>query len=292
MRNSLVCSAPPTILEPGLCVDYQLILKITHGLLRPDSKLKTTLTYIPRIIPPQPSPLRQNAYIEGTLLPGPARDPDGWVTLPSVVVRGKLEIAHFKMDVQCTVSLSLATPLSYTRGTVIPCYMTLSSQNTRALELLADHRVQNVRLARTVQIFEDRLKGLDQFSEGKEAKLLKDVTDAELAVWWIPPKDVIQDTNMRQLQGEIHLSSELPPSSDFLLSSIRYAVQILPFDTDIFEHTPDLNKDDVLLSYPVVIGTVNASGPIATAFTKYSARPRRNLKDTELISGYVSDFFW
>ena len=64
-------------------------------------------------------------------------------------------------------------------------------------------------------------------------------------------------------------------------------MQILPFDTEIFEHTPNLNKDGVLLSYPVVIATVNASGPIATAFTKYSARPMRNLKeDSELISGY------
>jgi len=201
------------------------------------------------------------------------------------------------MDVQCTVSLSLATPLSYTRGTVIPCYMTLSSQNTRALELLADHRVQNVRLARTVQIFQDKLKGLDQFSEGKEPKSFKDVTEAGLAVWWIPPKDVIQDTNMRQLQGEIHLSSELPPSSDFLLSSIRYAVQILPFDTEIFEHTRNLDKegdvsDGVLLSYPVVIASVHASGPIATAFTKSSARPRRKLKeDSELIGGYVTNLF-
>ena len=104
--------------------------------------------------------------------------------------------------------------------------MTISSQNTKALELLADHKLQNVRLARTVQIFEDKLKGLDQFSEGKEPKSFKDITEAGLAVWWVPPKDVVQDTNMRQLQGEIHLSSELPPSSDILPLSIRVSLEL------------------------------------------------------------------
>jgi len=173
--------------------------------------------------------------------------------------------------------------------------MTISSQNTKALELLADHKLQNVRLARTVQIFEDKLKGLDQFSEGKEPKWFKDITEAGLAVWWVPPKDVIQDTNMRQLQGEIHLSNELPPSSDFLPLRIRYAVQILPFDTEMFEYTPNPNEDGdisggVLLSYPVVIATVHASGPIPTAFIKHSAclaSPGRKLNDdSDFVNGY------
>ena len=67
-------------------------------------RLKTTVTYIPEIIPAPPSPLRQNAYLESTFLPGPERDPDGWVTLPSAVVSGKLKIADLTIDVQCTVN--------------------------------------------------------------------------------------------------------------------------------------------------------------------------------------------
>jgi len=66
-------------------------------------RLKTIVSYVPQIIPPPPSPLRQNAYLEGTFLPGPDRDPDGWVTLPSVVVCGKVQLAQFLIDVECTV---------------------------------------------------------------------------------------------------------------------------------------------------------------------------------------------
>ena len=72
-------------------------------------------------MPAPSSPLRQNAYLEGTLLPGPDRDPDGWVTLPSVVVRGKLEIAGVPTDVQCTVR-SHCIPPSY-----VPCVHTSRS---------------------------------------------------------------------------------------------------------------------------------------------------------------------
>ena len=51
-------------------------------------------------------------------------------------------------------------------------------------------------------------------------------------------------------------------------------MQILPFDAEKFEYTPEpnLDKDNdtseaVLQSYPVTIATVNGSGPIPTAFT-------------------------
>lgn len=39
-RNSLVCPTPPTVLERSLAanVEYQLILQITHGFLRLNSK--------------------------------------------------------------------------------------------------------------------------------------------------------------------------------------------------------------------------------------------------------------
>lgn len=56
-------------------------------------------------------------------------------------------------------------------------------------------------------------------------------------------------------------------------------MQILPFNTKSFEYTPEsshANDSDpseaVLQSYPVVIATVNGSGPIPSAFTE---QPRR-----------------
>lgn len=83
-----------------------------------------------------------------------------------------------------------------------------------------------MRLARTVQLFEDPLKSLDQFSQGKERKPFNDITEAGLAVWWVPPKDVNQTSYTRQLQGEIRLSSELLPSFDFLVLCIRASIHL------------------------------------------------------------------
>jgi hypothetical protein len=70
-------------------------------------------------------------------------------------------------------------------------------------------------------------------------------------------------------------------------------VQILPFDTDIFEYTSNPNKDSdnvsgcVLQSHPVVIATIIGSGPIPTAFTKQIARrKRKNDNDPDDFIGY------
>lgn len=70
-------------------------------------------------------------------------------------------------------------------------------------------------------------------------------------------------------------------------------MQVLPFDTEIFEYTSDLNKDSdvsgaVLQSYPVVIATVNGSGPIPAPFTKHSASARRKLNNDPLDIGGVT----
>ena len=92
-----------------------------------------------------------------------------------------------------------------------------------------------MKLTRTVEFFEDSLKGVNQFSQGKEHRSVKDTTEVGLAVWWVPPKDVIQDTYVRQLQGEIHLSSKLLPSSDFLPLSISVSfrfMDLLPWFID------------------------------------------------------------
>ena len=81
------------------------------------------MTYTPEIIPGPASALRQNAYLEGTLLPGPGRDPDGWFTLPSVVVSGKLQVAHSPIDVQCTVRSGCISPFV----SRVPTYLCLGT---------------------------------------------------------------------------------------------------------------------------------------------------------------------
>ena len=54
-------------------------------------RIKAPVVFIPHITPDPPSEMRQNAYLEGSFLPLPPRDPEGWVALPKVSVNGVLQ---------------------------------------------------------------------------------------------------------------------------------------------------------------------------------------------------------
>ena len=50
-------------------------------------------------------------------------------------------------------------------------------------------------------------------SLGKARTLNTIEHEISVAVWWVPPKDILQETYVRHLEGEIHLQSDLQPSS-------------------------------------------------------------------------------
>lgn len=126
-----------------------------------------------------------------------------------------------------------------------------SSQIMRALELLADFKLQYARLARSIQFLEDSLEGLVRAKNPSRSRISQklgwqfDGTQGRHSRY-------VHATCMCQLQGEIHSSGQLSPSSDFLLLTIHvssdlwtssftddglgvlyYTVQVLPFDTEI-----------------------------------------------------------
>lgn len=68
-------------------------------------RLQTKLTYIALEQPEPPSLLRQLSYQENTPVLGPDVDPQGWKTLPTVVVSGTVFGDH-RVDISCTVSHS------------------------------------------------------------------------------------------------------------------------------------------------------------------------------------------
>lgn len=88
--------------------------------------------------------------------------------------------------------------------------------DSKAPELLFNPKMQYVRLARRVRFFEDPTKGIEQKLQGKEPNVFEEVDETELAVWWVPPKDIPQEDYTKRLEGEIHLAKDLPPSSDFI----------------------------------------------------------------------------
>ncbi|EDR05590.1 uncharacterized protein LACBIDRAFT_302914 [Laccaria bicolor S238N-H82] len=244
-----VYPTPQTFLERGIRanVQYELSLHIAYGMLRPASKLKTAVVYTPSIIPPLASVARQQAYIQGSSLPEPAADPDGWQTLPKVMVYGKLP-RRPEVEVECT--LSLAKPLCYTRGTVIPCYLTLECLDVHALDLLSTLKSPIVRLTRRVRYTPGASSTTDAvlnepsspfgtlsgdpfasptksypggmpFFNGKRGDMIEEIDEVELAVWWVPANGATQEMYLRKLEGEIHLAKDLQPTCRFLPFSVE-----------------------------------------------------------------------
>ncbi|KAF9009611.1 hypothetical protein BDQ17DRAFT_1072921 [Cyathus striatus] len=254
-------ATPQTFRQHGksISVEYELILKISHGFLRADSKLHVSVTYIPDIVPPPLSEIRQLVCRDRIGVPGPEIDPDGWYTLPSTVISGQL--LHRPVELTCV--FSLARPLVYTRGTFIPTHLVLSSSDTQALDVLSSVKAVQVRLVQTLEYFQDP-KNVAGGTEESDV-----VTQAQ---WWNPQDPSAQDAGKRTLFGELHLPKDMQPSCSFLLLNVEYTVELFPFISPVFEsgQRPDIP----VLSCPVKIGTVNAAGPIPKAVTSPPPRAR------------------
>lgn len=162
--------------------------------------------------------LRQLAYQENSPLLPPETDPEGWRTLTPVIVRGSVFTAR-NVDVKCT--LSLANPLSYTRGSVIPLFLTMSSNDTQTLDLLSSGKAASVRLLRRVKYHMAASQLSNMKQGGAEWKESTDYLDN--AVWW-PANDGGGDRHNRRMCGEIRLLKDLKPSCSIAHFSIEVSV--------------------------------------------------------------------
>ncbi|KAF4619752.1 hypothetical protein D9613_004949 [Agrocybe pediades] len=300
---------PQTFLERNVkgSVQYELVLRITHGMLRSDSKLQVDVSYVPDITPSPSSILRQLSYGENLAIPGPEVDPAGWSVLPPVTMRGKL-FGERNVKFQCT--LSLANPKSYTRGTFIPCHLSVYSSDTEALELVATPKHIAVHLVRRVQYYQDPNARTGNNGNGAASSPVESQVEVERAVWWTS-QDVTETTlaaeaTSRQFSGEIHLDKDLQASSVFPLFKISYDVELLPFRSSVFQpsrmkatssdeengkstrrgysNSDIRNELDVhsrpLLSHPVTIATLHGEGPTPIPFTKPKPRKDRRARRT------------
>lgn len=275
-RESETFPAPQTFLERGTNanVQYDLVLRITHGLLRPDSKLQTGVVYVPDIKPGPSSFLSQQAYRDGRIAPPPHLDPAGWLMLPKVLIRGQL--LGYDVGLECL--LSLANPQCYTRGTIIPLHIRIHTQDALALDMLASSpKMINVKLVRRVHFSQDASQAAAAHAIGKQAKmtgLIEGVEDVEKAVWWALGDDdglrVEEGPNVRRYSGEIHLRKELQPSCDFLPFCVSYFVELHSFDPSVFNLYDHPTNRHRLTSHPVRIGTLLGNGPAPVSFTKPS----------------------
>ncbi|KAF8905074.1 hypothetical protein CPB84DRAFT_1894808 [Gymnopilus junonius] len=256
---------PETFLErqTRVSVQYDLTIVVSRGKLRADNKIKTAFGYVPSTRPEPPSLLRQIAYQQFLPLPGPFSDPEGWKTLRPVSVRGVMFNAQ-RAESKCT--LSLAKPLIYARGTVLPCFLTLEACESRILDLLSNPAAVVLSLRRRVRFYNK------SNSSRRDVAWNETVEDMGTATWWTST-DVGNDTTTRHLEGEIRLAKDLRPTSEMGHFSISYSVVLCPFTAVGF------SSDSVtLLSEPVEIATMHAKGPRTNAYSPpaYDSRSRRN----------------
>ncbi|KAJ6483233.1 hypothetical protein C8R45DRAFT_830494 [Mycena sanguinolenta] len=208
---------PETFLErhTRVTVLYELSVTLSRGMFRPDIYFQTRFRYMPCTRPGAPSPLRQRAYRLGEPLRGPRHDLAGWETSPTVMAHGHvwrgLHVFRTRPAVVHCANVLISMQLCYTRGSVIPCWITLASEDPEALELFASPDAMVLHLRRRVRSRNMSPMALTDVDES--------LTTAALASWWPRPE---HDSNelTRTLEGELSAPVDLVSSSALSMFSI------------------------------------------------------------------------
>ncbi|KAE9405200.1 hypothetical protein BT96DRAFT_877009 [Gymnopus androsaceus JB14] len=251
---------PHTFLErhARASIQYEVVLRLARGFMKTDHRIITPFGYIPISRPEAPSRLRQLAYQENTPVPGPISDPEGWYTLTPIQIHGKL---FNRQSIDATCTLSLASPLSYTRGSIIPLHLVIQSHNIQALETLSAPQAIICRLRRNIRYRPEENKASDPYLRRDE------VDHSELATWWAynegPPPE--KETFKRTMGGEILLPSDLKPTTNMGRFRLEYSIVFFPFDANGFQG--EINSSDPMSEHPVEIATAFPPGPLPRTYT-------------------------
>ncbi|KAJ7512871.1 hypothetical protein B0H11DRAFT_1947754 [Mycena galericulata] len=258
-------SLPQTFLERNTraSAHYSISVQIVRSGIfsREDNEHETMFVYVPALRPDPPSPLRQLAYQENAPIPGPEIDQDGWHTCPPVILKGTV-FNDRKVEVQCVLSLS--KPLSYTRGSVIPCSIIYTCRDVQALNLLCTPSATNVCLHRQVKCRSLSLRIGSSLA-------VDDVEEISRAVWW-PARSGPQYQDSRKFEGEIHLPKHLKPTSAISHFTLQYFVVILPIKVTGFVSA----DPHPLIQQEVQIATIFAKGPRARHYAPIQSQSRKH----------------
>ncbi|KAJ8072273.1 hypothetical protein AAF712_007749 [Marasmius tenuissimus] len=240
---------PETFRESGMdaTVQYELTVHVARGKLRTDDRIRVTFGYVPSSRPGPSSELRQIANEQNTPIPGPHIDPLGWSIARIAIARG-LILRSRHAEIHC--SLSLTSPLCYTRGSTIPCFLRLSSKDSQALDHVSSPNSIQLTLRRTVKYHIAATFGKATVSWKEYSK------DICTATWW-RSRTLQSDPHNLYFEGAIRLPKDLRPSSKMHQFSIEYFVDLYPFDTTGFQ---TLGDGDPLLTEPVDIATMHPKG--------------------------------
>jgi len=251
-KSEMMYRLPPNFTETAspAYIDYKLIVTVHRGLLRVNQVLSTSLGYLPTTFPDPPSTLRRLAYQENTQLIGPDGDPQGWKVLTPVIVKGTLFSAK-PVKVECT--LAIASPLSYAVGSAIPFIITFKGDDAQVLDVLGKPSTVRLRLVRSMATGSEATD--DMGSRRTDNHFLEQVGQA---YFW--DSKGAQDVNKRVFQGEMELVKTLKPSFKFPNFTIRYKLELSPFEAAGFVGPVYEGKYPALLSEQVTITTKQIPG--------------------------------
>jgi hypothetical protein len=229
------------------------VLNITFcktGFLRHNTELETKFAYISCVKPELPSVLRQSAYEENAPLIGPSGDPEGWKTLEKISIPGTL--FGKSKTVEAKATLSLAKPLRYTKGSVIPLHLLLESPSQPELDLFSTANAIDVTLRRALKYSSAKLAQKGTAPSWKDA-----VADVAKAVWWVNPGDKEGKGGVREVWGEIQLPVDVRVSTLVATFCLEYEIVLNQFVATTYESS----EKGPLVVEPVEIVSSFANGP-------------------------------
>ncbi|KZT01403.1 uncharacterized protein LAESUDRAFT_731262 [Laetiporus sulphureus 93-53] len=248
---------PPSFSERAspVYIEYKLVLTLRRGVLRADRTLATSILYLPLWRADPHSQMRQPTYSELASLPGPDDDLEGWKVLNTVLLTGTLFDTR-QVELQCT--LAIARPVCYARGSPIPLFLTITSDDDHATDLLATPAAVKLRLICT------RVLGpyaTEENSTPPSDRVFQETVGT--AFFW-PAPDGVSGTGKRTLHGELSVKMSLKPSSVFPGFALRYHLVLLPLQAAGFvSKTPTGER---LLTEEVKIAPFNAVGVVPRSF--------------------------
>ena len=119
----------------------------------------------------------------------------------------------------CQLMIFSLYQLCYARGTILPCFISLSGSESRVLDLLSAPKSIVLSLKRRVRFYNQTS------SSRQDVAWNETVEDMGSAVWW-PSSDSRSDSTTRYLEGEIRLVKDLRPTSEMAHFSIAVSPKI------------------------------------------------------------------
>lgn len=272
---------PQTISHGGtdIRITYEVVVKITTaGFWNTKHRITTPILYVPLSVPPQLPVLRKDAYLSGSGLTGPEEDPPGWQPLAPVQLRLSRSDTQGRRQAEVECKIYIAKPTIYTRGTVIPCYLTCNvsgpeGDSTLLTDFFARHSL-SLTLHQRVEHTDDPRQVLasqaTKYTKGStviRGEPFSLMEERGTAVWWTPtmpspttPKphlvDSIDDANKSaastsqlRLEGEMHLDGDLLPTFEVPFLSVSHFVE-----ASLNDNTPDIQATPIRSHSPTTNG--------------------------------------